>query len=129
MQMYVFSKSISNGAQYVTRDSKIYCEKVSLTPHHLHYYTTVVVHLQSLSTFVITFSLHSLLNSLLSLLVTHAIEISYSCHFSIVMGVSCSFTYSTQHLQAMAMQPPSISHHTQMSPNCGLLSSVGMMIL
>jgi hypothetical protein len=40
----------------------------------LHYYTSVVVDLQSLSTFIITFSLHSLLSSSLPLLVTHAIK-------------------------------------------------------
>jgi hypothetical protein len=32
MQMYVFSKRVSNSAQYVTPDSKIYCEKVPKSP-------------------------------------------------------------------------------------------------
>jgi len=47
----------------------------------------------------------------------------FYCH-----GCFLFLYYSTQHLQAMAIQPPSISHHTQMSPNCGLLSSVGLIL-
>jgi hypothetical protein len=102
--------------------------KKSLNPHHLHYYTSVVVHLQSLSNLhqhiFIAFS--SKFNAFLAC--DSCNWDIYSCHFCIVMGVSCSFTYSTQHLQAMAMQPPSNSHHKQMPPNCGLLSSVGLIL-
>jgi len=125
--MYFFSKSISNSAQYVTSDSKIYCEKVPKSPsfallykcccsaskpEHLHHHVFIAFS----SKFIAFLACDSCNWDI------------YSCHFSIVMGVSSSFTYSTQHLQAMAIQPPSISHHTQTSPNCGLLFSVGLIL-
>jgi hypothetical protein len=103
--MYFFSKSISNSAQYVTPDSKIYCEKVPKSPsfallykcycspskpEHLHHHVFIAFS----SKFIAFLACDSCNWDI------------YSCHFSIVMGVSCSFTTLPNTFKPWQSNPP-----------------------
>jgi hypothetical protein len=105
MQMYFFLKSISNSAQYVTPDSKIYYEKVPKSPsfallykcccsaskpEHLHHHIFIAFS----SKFIAFLACDSCNWDI------------YSCHFSIVMGVSCSFTTLPNTFKPWQCKPP-----------------------